>query len=102
MPWRQWGESGIYFKSKVVPLQGLAQVERRLLHYKLEAKQAKQVTIEHFFKGETQSESQAGAAVVEVDLEAEVVDLVTLKTPIERRPPVTPQTPTVRRPPLTP
>ena len=38
-------------------LQGLAQVERQLLHYKLEAKQAKQVTIEHFLKGETRSKT---------------------------------------------
>ena len=83
-------------------LQGLAQVERQLLHYKLEAKQAKQVTIEHFFKGETRSESQAGAAVVEVDLEAEEVDLVTSKTATQRRPPVTPKTSTQWRPPMTP
>ena len=44
------GKSGIFFKSKVVPMRSyrayIAQIERQLLHYKLEAKQAKQVTIE--------------------------------------------------------
>ena len=43
-----------------------------------------------------------GAAVVEVDLEAEVGDLMTPKTPKKRRPPMTPKRPSERRPPVTP